>query len=86
MCKEDMIGLDRIACRAECGRPVHHHGVGADALDPRAERSQKMREILDVRLGGRVAQVGGALRRHRRDQRVFGRGDAGFVEEDVGAL
>ena len=52
----------------------------------RAERDQEMREILHMRLGRGIAQIGGAVRRDRRDQRVLGRRDAGLVEKDVGAL
>ena len=44
-----------------------------------------MREVLHMRLGGGVAQIRDAVRRDGRDQRVLGRGDAGLVEEDVGA-
>ncbi len=51
----DVVGLDRIAGLAQRGLPVHHHGVGADALDARPERDQEMREILHMRLGRGVA-------------------------------
>ena len=44
-----------------------------------------MREILHVRLGSGVAQIGGAVGGDRCDQRVFGGGDAGLVEEHVRA-
>ena len=82
----DMVGLDRIAGAAERRRAVHDDGVGADALDLRAERDQEMREVLHMRLGGGVAQIGGAVGGDGCDQRVFGGGDAGLVEEHVGAL
>ena len=82
----DMIGPDRIARRAQRRRAVHDHGVGADALDPRAERDQEMREVLHMRFGGDVAQIAGAVGRDRGDQGVLGRGHAGFVEENVRAL
>ena len=52
----------------------------------RAERDQEIGEVLHMRLGGGVAQVGRALGRDGRDQRVLGGGDAGLVEEDVGAV
>ena len=81
----DMVGLDRIAGGAERRRSVHDHGVGADALDAGAERDQEMREVLHMRLGGGVAQIGGAMRRHRGHQRVFRGRHAGLVEENVGA-
>ena len=81
----DMVGLDRVAGGAERRRSVHDHGVGADALDAGAERDQEMREVLHMRFGGDVAQISGAMRRHRGDQRVFGGRHAGLVEEDVGA-
>jgi hypothetical protein len=42
-----------------------------------------MREILDVGLAGRVPQYRCALRGRCGDQGVLGRGDAGFVEEDI---
>ena len=67
-------------------RSVHHHGVGADAVDLRAQRDEEMREVLHVRLGGGVAQRRRAVRRDGRHQRVLGRRDARLVEEDVGAL
>ncbi len=63
----------------------HHHGVGADTLDGCSERDQEMREILHMRLGGDVAQIGRAVRGDRGHQCVLGRGDARLVEEDVGA-
>ena len=44
-----------------------------------------MREILHMRLGGGVAQIGGAVGGDGCDQGVLGGGDAGLVEEDVGA-
>ncbi len=50
-----------------------------------AQRDQEMREVLDVRLGRGIAQVGDAVGRDRGDQRVLGGGDAGLVEEHVGA-
>jgi len=45
-----------------------------------------MREVLDMRLGSDVAQMAGAVRRHRGHQCVFRGRHAGLVEEDVGAL
>jgi hypothetical protein len=81
-----MVGLDRIARAAERRRAVDDDGVGADALDLGAERDQEVGEILYMRLGSGVAQVSGAAGGNGGDQRVFGGGDAGFVEEDVGAL
>src|SRR4051812_39846062 len=59
--------------------------VGADTLDLRAERVQEMREVLDVRLGGGIAQDRRAARRRRGNERVLRRGDARLVEEHVGA-
>ena len=82
----DMVGADRIAGAAERRRPMHDHGVGAYAFDAGAERDQEMGEILHVRLGGDVAQMRGAVRRHRGHQCVFRGRHAGLVEEDVGAL
>src|SRR6266850_2292759 len=82
----DMVGLDRIAGAAKRRRAVHDDGVGADALDLCAERDQEMREVLHMRLGGGVAQERGAVGGDRCDQRVFGGGDARFIEEYVGAL
>ena len=35
---------------------LHDHRVGADAVDARAERHEELREVLDVRLGGGIAQ------------------------------
>ena len=78
-------GSMRIAGAAKRRRAVHDDGVGADALDLGAERDQEMREVLHMRLGGGVAQIGGAVGGDRRDQRIFGGGDARLVEEDVGA-
>ena len=82
----DMVGLNRVGRAAERRRPVHDNRVGADALDLGAERDQEMREILHVRFGGGIAQIGGTVGGDRRDQRVFGGGDTRLVEEDVGAL
>ena len=81
----DVIGPDRIAAAAERRWSVHDHGIGADALDAGAKRDQEMREVLHMRLGSDVAQMGGAVRRHRGHQRVFGGGHAGLVEKNVGA-
>ncbi len=58
--------------------------VRADALDARAQVRQEAGEVLDVRLAGGVPQGGRAAGGHRRHQRVLGRRDAGFVEENVG--
>jgi hypothetical protein len=64
---------------------VHGHGVGADPVDPRAERDEEVGEVLHVRLARGVAEDGGALRGDGRHERVLGAGDARLVEEDVGA-
>lgn len=82
----DVIGADGIMRRSQRCRAVNHHGVGADAIDPRAERDQEMGEILHMRLGGNVAQVSRAVGGHRGDQRVFGGGDAWLVKKYIGAL
>ncbi|MGY4432401.1 hypothetical protein ACVWWO_004878 [Bradyrhizobium sp. F1.13.1] len=57
----------------------------ADALDLSAERDQEVGEVLHMRLGRGVAQIGGAFGGDGRDQRVLGRGHAGLVQEHVGA-
>ena len=82
----DVIGPDRIIDGAERGRPMHDHGVGADAVDTGAERDQEMRKVLHMRFGGDVAQIRGAVGGNRRHQRILGRGDAGLIEKDVRAL
>ena len=48
-------------------------------------RAREVREVLDVRLAGGVAQDRRALGRDRGHERVLGAGDARLVEEDVGA-
>src|SRR5713101_1523103 len=59
-------------------------GVRPDALDLRAQTRQEARQILDVRLAGRVAQCGRAAGGDRGHQGVFGRRDTRFVEENIG--
>src|SRR6185369_12674791 len=66
--------------------PVNDDGVGADAFDLRTQHNQEVGEVLHMRLGGGVAQIRRAVGADRGDQCVFGGGDAGLVEEDVGAL
>ena len=81
-----MVGLDRVARAAKRRRSVHDDGVGADALDPGAERDQEVGKVLHMRLGGGIAQMGRTVGADRGDEGVFGRGDAGLIEEDVGAF
>ena len=82
----DMVGLDRITGAAQRRRAMDDDGVGADALDLGPERHQEVGEVLHMRLGGGIAQIRRAVGAHRGNQRVFGRGNAGLVEKDVGAL
>lgn len=50
---------------------MHDNGVGADALDARPERYEKTREVLHVRLGRDIAQMGGAVRRNDGGAELF---------------
>ena len=81
----DVIGADRVARAGEGAAALDGVDVGADALDVRAQRVEEAGEVLHVRLGGGVAQDGAALGGHRGHEGVLGAGDAGLVEEDVGA-
>ena len=56
----DVVGADRVVGAAELLLAVHDQHVGADALDARAHLQQQAREVLHVRLGGRVVDHGGA--------------------------
>ena len=60
------------------------HDVGADAVDVGAERLQEPGGVLHVGFAGRVQDHGLAVRGRRGHQRVLGRRDGGFVEEDLG--
>src|SRR5215207_9421111 len=81
----DVIGPD--AMRATPDRPTAVNGdrIGSDPIDLRAEGAEEMREVLDVRLAGRVAQDRRPTRRSRGDQRVFGSCNAWLVEKNVRA-
>ena len=57
--------------------------VRADALDLRAHAVQHVAQVLHVRLGGGVADARRALGQHGGHDRVFGRGHAGLVQQDV---
>ena len=81
----DVVGLDSVGGLSQRRRPMHDHGVGADALDLRAERHEEIGEVLHMGLGGRVAQIGDALGGDRRDQGILRRGDARLVQEHVRA-
>src|SRR4029453_5106739 len=58
---------------------------GADPVDSRAHLDEELAEVLDVRLGCGVAEHRRAIRAHRGEDHVLRAGDAGLVEEDVGA-
>src|SRR5450759_823481 len=83
----DVIGTDGVCNRLGSERPaaMNGHRVGADALDLRSQRAEKMRQVLDVGLARGVAKNGGAGRCRRRHQRVLGCGDTRLVEKHVGA-
>jgi len=51
-----------------------------------AQRDQKIREILHMRLGRDVAQMAGTVRRYRGHQRVFRGRHAWLVEETSAPL
>ena len=51
-----------------------------------AQRDEELRQILHVRLAGRVAEHRRAAGRGRDHQRVLRRRDARLVEKDIGAL
>src|SRR5882672_10398876 len=80
----DVVRPHRAAGGPEWQSAFDRERVRADALDARAQVRQEAGEVLDVRLAGGVPQGGGAAGGHRRHQRVLGRRDAGFVEENVG--
>ena len=52
----DVIGPDAMRRAAERPTAVDRELVGADAVDLRAQRDEKMTEVLDVRLAGGVAE------------------------------
>src|SRR5882672_2456098 len=81
----DVIGTDGVRRSRERRSALDRECVAADAVDGGAERNEKPREVLDVRLRRRVAQHRGAGRPHGSHQRVLGPRDARLVEKDVGA-
>ena len=68
------------------GEPVHVHDVGADALDRRPHADEHAREVLDVRLGGGVADHRGAGRQRGRHERVLRAHHGRLVHEEVARL
>jgi hypothetical protein len=52
----DVVGADRVRGPVERRAAVHGHGVGADPVDPRAERDEEVGEVLHVRLARGVAE------------------------------
>src|SRR5688572_10989436 len=82
----DVIGPDRVRSPAYGMTPVNRERIRPDPLDVGAERGEKMRQVLHVGLARRVAKHGGAGGGDSRGQRILGRGDAGLIEKDVGAL
>ena len=60
-------------------------GVRPDSLDRRAHRHEEVREVLDVRFAGGVAQDRRSFGGNGGHQRVLGAGHRRFVEEHVGS-
>ena len=86
---DEAANLDVVRANAELTavQPVHAvdgQHVRADALDLRAERVEKVAQVLHVRLAGGIADDGRALRQHRGHDGVLGCGDARLVKQDVG--
>ena len=59
--------------------------VGADAGNVCAHFNQQMRQILNVRFAGGVENGGFTFGKHGGHQDIFGGGNAGFVEYQIGA-
>src|SRR6185503_8396870 len=81
----DVVRADTMRRAAELSSTFDGQLVRADAVDVGAERDEKVAEVLNVWLAGRVAEDGGAARGNGRGDRVLGGRDAGLIEKDVGA-
>ncbi len=81
-----MVGRDVVLAAAELREPVDVHHVGADPLDRRAHPGEHAREVLHVRLGGRVADDRGAGRERGGHERVLRAHDRRLVHEEVAGL
>ena len=76
-------GETAVLTAAELGDAVDVHDVRADPLDRRAHAVEHAREVLHVRLGGRVADDGRAGRERRGHERVLGAHHRRLVHEEV---
>ena len=76
-------GETRCSQPPSVGDAVHVHHVGADPVDRGAHAGQQPREVLDVRLGRRVADDGRAGRQRGRHQRVLRAHHRRLVHEEV---
>ncbi len=81
----DVIRPDPMRAATDGLPAVDGDGVGSDPIDSRAQRAEKVREVLHVRLARGIAKDRRSARRGRRDQGVLGRGYARLIEKDVGA-
>ena len=84
----DVVGPDRMLdlLAAKRSTAFDYQVVGANSLNSRAQRNEKeMREVLHVRLAGRVAQNRLALGGAGSHECVLRCRDARLVEEDVGS-
>ena len=71
--------------RMQGGDSLDGEEVGADARDLGAHLVEHLAELLDVGLAGGVVDGGGALGEDGGHDDVGGAGDAGFIQEHVGA-
>ena len=79
----DVIGRDRVLGPAQRLRAVDREQVRSDPLDIGAHLDQHPRQVLDVRLAGRVADDRGAGNQRRCHERVLGRHHGGLVQEHI---
>ncbi len=79
----DVVGGDRVRAAAQGRGAVDGHHVRADPVDRGAHRDEHPRQVLDVRLGGGVADHGRAARQRRGHQRVLGRHHRRLVHQEV---
>lgn len=81
----DMVARDRVVAAVQFLDAFDFDGVAAGSGDPAAHRVEQLGEVLHVRFPRRVVQGGFAFGGDRRDQDLFGRGYARFVEEKLAA-
>src|SRR5690606_37871130 len=80
----DVVAADPEPAAAQAIDALELENARPDPGDLRTELDQHVAQVLDVRLGGGVADPRVALRHDGRHDRVLRRGHARLVEEDVG--